>query len=374
MASNVFGIVTSTPRRVNVSGMQDYRPAGAFTFVGKFRIIDFPISNFSNSGIRNIQVYLNRHPKALTDHLGTGRSYNLNSKRDRLQLFYCEHHQENEVYNTDISDYLSNLDHIRELPQEYVIIAPCYMVFRQDFAALLDEHIASGADITMLYHRVTNAKTHFLNCRVIGVDQDQYVTSLELNRANRQSQSIFMDTCVMKKDLFITLVEKAAEYSSTYSLSQMLGVLVKRETYDIRGVQHKGFFAAADDMQSYYEANLSMLDFKQARDLFAEDWPIHTRTTDSNPSRFYDGSKVTDSMVSNGCQIEGTVEHSILGRGVHIAKGATVKDSIILDHAEIGPDVHIECQVIDKYARITRTKELTATPDQPGYIHRADKL
>ena len=171
MAAKAFGIVTSTPRRVNVHGLQDYRPAGAFTFAGKFRVIDFPVSNFSNSGIKNIQVYLNKHPKALTDHLGTGRSYNLNSKRDRLQLFYCNHHMENEVYNTDVSDYLDNLADIKALPQEYVIIAPCYMVFRQNFAALLDEHILSGADITMLYHRVNNAKDHFLNCRVLTMDQ-----------------------------------------------------------------------------------------------------------------------------------------------------------------------------------------------------------
>ena len=310
MAAKAFGIVTSTPRRVNVHGLQDYRPAGAFTFIGKFRIIDFPVSNFSNSGIKNIQVYLNKHPKALTDHLGTGRSYNLNSKRDRLQLFYCNHHMENEVYNTDVSDYLDNLHHLEELPQDYVIIAPCYMVYRQDYAEFLEEHIASGADITMLYHKVNNARDHFLNCRVMGVDQEQIVTSLEINRGNRQSQCVFMDTYIMKKSLFIDLVQRTAKYSSTYSLSQMLGVLIKREELEIRGVQHKGFFASVDDLQSYYESNLSMLDPKNQRDLFQDGWWIYTRTTDSNPSRIYDTSKVKNAMIANGCQVEGTVENS----------------------------------------------------------------
>lgn len=374
MAAKAFGIVTSTPRRVNVYGLQDYRPAGAFTFIGKFRVIDFPISNFSNSGIKNIQVYLNKHPKALTDHLGTGRQYNLNSKRDRLQLFYCNHHMENEVYNTDVSDYLDNLSHLEDLPQEYVIIAPCYMVYKQDFSALLDEHILSGADITMLYHKVNNAKDHYLNCRVMGVDQDQMVTSLEINRGNRQSQCVFMDTYILKKSLFIDLVQRTAKYSSTYSLSQMLGVLIKREELEIRGVQHKGFFASVDDLQSYYESNLGMLDPKNQRDLFQDGWWIYTRTTDTNPSRIYDTSLVKDSMIANGCQIEGTVEHSIIGRGVHIGKGAVVKNSIILDAAQIGDDVVVDSQIVDKFARITRTKELIASPEQPGYVHRADKL
>ncbi len=374
MAAKAFGIVTSTPRRVNVHGLQDYRPAGAFTFIGKFRIIDFPVSNFSNSGIKNIQVYLNKHPKALTDHLGTGRSYNLNSKRDRLQLFYCNHHMENEVYNTDVSDYLDNLHHLEELPQDYVIIAPCYMVYRQDYAEFLEEHIASGADITMLYHKVNNARDHFLNCRVMGVDQEQIVTSLEINRGNRQNQCVFMDTYVMKKTLFIDLVQRTAKYSSTYSISQMLSVLIQREEYDIRGVQHKGFFASIDDLNSFYEANLSMLDPKNARELFQDGWWIYTRTTDSNPSRIYDTSKVKNAMIANGCQVEGTVENSVIGRGVRIGKGAVVKNSVVLDHAKIGDGVVVDTQIVDKYAQIIRTKELISTGGKPGYVHRADRL
>ncbi len=374
MAAKAFGIVTSTPRRVNVYGLQDYRPAGAFTFIGKFRIIDFPVSNFSNSGIKNIQVYLNKHPKALTDHLGTGRSYNLNSKRDRLQLFYCNHHMENEVYNTDVSDYLDNLVHIEELPQDYVIIAPCYMVYKQDFSVLLDEHILSGADITMLYHKVNNARDHYLNCRVMGVDQEQMVTSLEINRGNRQNQCVFMDTYIMKKDLFIDLVKKASAYSSTYSLAQMLSVMIRREELEIRAVQHKGFFASIDDLQSYYEANLSLLDQKNARDLFQDGWWIYTRTTDSNPTRIHDTSVVKDSMVANGCQVKGTVEHSVIGRAVTIGKGAVVRNSVILDHATIGDGVTVDGQIVDKYAQVVRTKELIATPEHPGYVHRADKL
>ncbi len=374
MAAKAFGIVTSTPRRVNVYGLQEYRPAGAFTFAGKFRVIDFPVSNFSNSGIKNIQVYLNKHPKALTDHLGTGRSYNLNSKRDRLELFYCDHHKENDVYNTDVSDYMDNLSVLKSQPQEYVVIAPCYMVYKQDFNALLNDHIQSDADITMLYHRVNNAKDHYLNCRVLTMDQDQRILSLELNRGNRQNQCVFMDTYVMKKDLFISLVERASAYSSTYSLAQMISVITKTEEYEMRGVQHKGFFASIDDLKSFYESNMSILEVNRVKDLFSDDWWIHTRTTDSNPARIYEGADVKGCMIANGCHIEGKAENSIIGRAVEIGKGAVVRNSIILDHAVIGEGVVLDCQIVDKYASITKTRELIASPDKPGYVHRADIL
>ena len=178
----------------------------------------------------------------------------------------------------------------------------------------------------------------------------------------------------MKKALFIDLVQRTAKYSSTYSLAQMLSVLIKREEMEIRGVQHKGFFASIDDLQSYYECNLSLLDPKNQKDLFQDGWWIYTRTTDSNPSRIYDTAKVKDSMIANGCQIEGTVEHSIIGRGVSIGKNAVVKNCVILDHAQIADGIVLDSQIVDKYARISRTKELIATPDKPGYVHRADKL
>ena len=376
MSDRAFGIVTSTPRRVNCFGMQDYRPAGAFSFLGRYRVIDFAISNLSNSGIDNIQVYLNRNPRALTDHLGIGRTYNINSKSGRLQLLYCNHHKElNEVYNTDVSDYIDNMDYIDGLRQKYVVILPCYMVFRQDFSALLNEHIESGADITMLYHKVNNARDHYLNCRVMTLDQDQMVTSLELNRGNRMNQAVFMDTYIMTKELFLSLVHRAHEYSSTYSLAQMISVVCRGAELNIRGVQHKGYFASINDLKAYYDANIDLLDIKKARDLFQEDWPIYTRTTDSCPTKILEDAHVTGSMISNGCLIEGTVENCVIGRGVRIHKDAVVKNSIILSYAEIGSGITLDCQIVDKWARITRTKnDLISTPEEPGYVRKHDIL
>ena len=113
---------------------------------------------------------------------------------------------------------------------------------------------------------------------------------------------------------------------------------------------------------------------KNQRDLFQDGWWIYTRTTDSNPSRIYDTSKVKDSMIANGCQVEGTVEHSIIGRGVHIGKGAVVRNSVILDYAKVGDGVTLDSQIVDKYAKVIRTKELISESDKPGYVHRADTL
>lgn len=372
--ASAFGIVTSTPRRVNVFGLQEYRPAGALSFIGRYRLIDFPISNMSNSGIDYIQVYLRKNPQTLTDHLGSGRQYNINSKKGRLQLLYCNNSNRNEVYNTDISNYLLNMIDLNLISKEYVVIAPCYMIYKQNYAELLQQHIDSGADITMLYHKVTNGRDHFLNCRVMGLDKDGKVTSLSENHGNRASQNVFMDTYVMHRELFLTLVQKTAEYSSTYSLAQMIGYECQQGSLNIHGIQHKGYFAAICDMQAYYDANMDMLDLKKARELFSADWTVYTKTDDSAPTKILEGADVRRSVVSDGCEIAGEIENSVIGRGVHIGKGAIVKNSIVSSYAQIGPGVHLENEVVDKWARIIHTKEMYAPSSEPGYVRKGDIL
>ena len=127
-------------------------------------------------------------------------------------------------------------------------------------------------------------------------------------------------------------------------------------------------------MKSYYEANLSLLDFKSAFSLFDDNWPIYTRTNNSCPTHYFDTANVSNSVISNGSMIEGTVENSIVGRGCTIKKGAVIKNCVVLADCTIGENVHIENLVVDKHAKITHAKEIICPADEPGYIKRNDTL
>lgn len=370
--AKAFGIINSCGNHIWVEGLQTYRPIGAFSFLGRYRVIDFPISNMSNSGIDRIQVYVRRKPRSLAEHIGTGRHYNINSKRGKLHLLFAEHSSENDVYNTDIAAFMENLDIIERMHEPYVVIAPSYMVYSMNFSDLLNTHIESGADVTLLYHSVDNANESFLNCDYIELNRQKGVLSIDKNRGNTKKRSIFLDTYVMKKELFIELIHKAKKISSMYSLSQIIDA--ECNELDIRAVAHKGFIATITDFKSYYNANLSLIDFDNAKSLFKEDWPIYTRTNDSSPTQYFDTASVKSSVVSNGCLIEGTVENSIVGRGCVIKKGAVVKNSVILPGAVIGKNAIIENQVIDKRAQIVHSNEIISPADNPGYIKREDRL
>lgn len=365
-----FGIVNSSSKNIRVEGLEDYRPIGAFSFLGRYRVIDFPISNLSNSDIDRIQIYVQEKPRTLVSHIGTGRHYNINSKSGRLQILFSDTAKRNDIYNTDIAAYYENLECIEAMHHEYVVITPDYMVYSADFSTLIEQHIDSGADITLLYHSVDNAKEAYLNCNILNLKKQRGVLSIEPNHGNAKNRNIFMDTYIMKKDLLVDLIKKARATSSAFTLTDIINEL--HNDLDVRGISHRGFFASITDFQSYYDANMDLINIKTAQTLFDSEWPIYTRTNDSCPTHYYGTAEIRNSVVSNGCQVEGTIENSILGRGCIIHKGAVIKNSVVLAGAEIGEGVHVENQVVDKLAKILHVKEVVSDPALPGYIKRGD--
>ena len=369
--AKAFGIVSYPGQRIWVDGLQDYRPIGAFSFLGRYRLIDFPLSNMSNSGIDHIQIYINREPRSIVEHLGSGRQYNINSKRGKLHMLFSSRIGTHDLYNTDIASYAENLESIEAVHYPYVVIAPAYMVYTQDYDALLKEHIDSGADITLLYHSVDNAKEYHLSCNTLNLNKQKGVLSIEPNRANAKSKNIFMDTYVMKKDLFVDLIKKAKKLSSLYTLVDILNVM--NDELDIRGVSHRGYFASITEFKAYFDANLELIDAKTANNLFNPEWPIYTRTNDSCPTQYFETAEARKSVVSNGCLIEGSIENCVVGRGSIIKKGAVVKNAVLLPGVVIGADAHVENVVVDKGAKIIHAKKVVSE-GAPGYIKRNDIL
>ena len=266
---------------------------------------------------------------------------------------------------------LSAVDDARRVASRLEI--PYYVMnFKQDFKELLDQHIESGADITLLYHSTDNAKEQFLTCQTLELNRQKGVLSITPNRGTAKNRQIFAGTYVMRRDLFIDMIKKAHNTSAMYSLMDWVNLMCNE--MDIRGVAHRGYFGSITDFKSYYDTSMSLIDLKTARSLFDPDWPIYTRTSDSCPTQYLEGADVKASVISNGCRIEGTIDHSILSRGCIIKKGAVVKNCVILPDVVIGEDTVLENVVVDKHVRISHIKEVKGTPEHPGYVKRGDHL
>ena len=368
----VLGIVNFEDDSVKIDGLGDYRPVPAVSFMGRYRIIDVILSNMTNSGIDNVHVYCKEKPRNLFDHLGDGSMYNINSKRGKLRILYGEKPFSSPVYNTDIANFMLNMQYIEEDPNPYVLVAPSYFVYNFDFNEAFNAHVESGADITVLYTSTNDAKTKFLSCDVIQMDKEKRILSFEKNRGKSKNRQVSMEAYILSKALFIQLIKQATSVSSLYWFKDILHDQVNELV--IKGYGVRGYVACIDSLSAFYKVAMELKNLNNAEALFKEDRPIYTQTNDSSPTRYTSDACVKESIIANGCLIEGTVEGSIIGRNVTIKEGAYVKDSIIMTDAVIDNDAKLEYVVVDKYAIVHHIKKLVGSEDSPVYVKRRDRI
>lgn len=368
---DALGLVSFAGPTVNIEGMMDTRSVGAISFLGRYRLIDFTLSNFTNSGIDEVQIYVKNKPRSLVTHVTEG-NYNMNSKRGGLKFLFNSSYKTNSIYNNDISCYMENLESIEESDKEYVILSPSHLVYCFDFNDLLSEHKQNGNDITILYIQTSKAKERYFMQRTLDMDNDERVKAVHTNLGKYKNQKVALEVMVMRKSLFIDLINRARNTSSLYTLCDV----IKDQLDDLRvfGYKYKGVVASITSLKEYFDANMYLSDLSTSKKLFRSDWQIHTKTNDSCPTKYTKDANVIGSIVANGCIIEGTVINSVIGRNVVIKKGTVVKDCVVLPSVCVSEGAHLENCIIDKYAEVKYVKTLKGSKNHPLYVKRRDRI
>ncbi len=368
---DALGIVNIEDNDVKVYGLQDYRPLSAISIFGRYRLIDFILSNYTNSEISEIHVYCKEKPRSLVEHLGTGLHYNINSKKGKLKILFGEDYS-SKLYNTDIENFIRNMVYIEECDKEYVVLAPTYMVYRTSFKDVLNSHIESENDISVLYKSVDSAKDEFIGCDCLTFNKDKRIIGIEKNRGRYKSRIISLEAYVMKRELFIQLVKDAAKVSSLYWFKDILNDSLDK--YKVGGYSVKNNVSCINNIKAYYDTNMKYCSKAGVGLLRNDSWPIHTMTSDSAPTVYGENSKIKNCIIANGCKIDGTVENCVVGRNVTIKKGAVVKDCVLLHNVTVNEDVTIERIIVDKGAIISNVKELICKEEIPAYVKRRDRI
>lgn len=366
-----LGILNFENSNYNVQGLTDSRPIGSTSFLGRYRILDFMLSNFTNSGISNIHVFIKEKPRSIIQHIHR-TNYNINSKRGSINLFHGEKEISNKLYNTDISSFVANMQYIEQTNAPYVVIGPAHFIYTINFEEMMNAHIRNNNDITVLYHHVENAKEHFIGCDVLEFGKNQRIKNISQNYGKYKTRSIGLEAYILSKALFIDLCYKAQEVSSLYWFKDIVNDSL--DELNVYGYQHKGYVAAMNSLSSYYASSMDLRDYEIAKQLFKKTWPIHTMTNDSCPTLYKDGGSAVGSIIGNGCIIEGKVINSVIGRNVVVKKGSVIKNSIVLPSALINKNSVIENAIIDRYAIVTHVKELKGTKENPIYVKRGDRI
>ncbi|MBQ8296515.1 MAG: glucose-1-phosphate adenylyltransferase subunit GlgD [Ruminococcus sp.] len=369
---DVLGLIFASMHDENVDELAKKRTMGSIPFGGRYRLVDFPLSNMVNSGVSEVGVITKSNYGSLLDHLGSGRAWDLARKQGGLHLLppYSQ---------TDSGQYKGRIDAINKVGSflehsnaKYVICSDCDIVTTIDFSNVIKQHVESEADITCVYGKCLYDYEKNSTTTILELDEENRVTDVLYQPSFSGECNICLNMFVMSMD-FLKTVAADGVSRGCYSLTRHV-LQDKKHNYKIMGYEHKGFFTKVDSVQNYYKANRMLLDTEKRNALFTKDMPIYTKVGDNGPAKYGIEASVKNSLIADGCIIEGTVENSILFRGVKVGKGTVVKDSVILQGTEIGNNCNVVSVITDKNVVISNGKNSTGSETYPLYISKNAKI
>ena len=368
--TSALGIIFPNSYDATVPELANVRLMASIPFASRYRMIDFVLSGMSNSGIDNISLLVNKNYHSLMDHLGSGREWDLVRKNGGLTLFPPNAEKTSLHYTGRISALEGIIDFLRSQKEEYVVMADANIAVNFDFAAMVDAHVASGADVTIAYNETELPDGYK---KLSGEDSFYYtfnldgdrITDIYVNRNREGKQNLSMSIFVLKRELLIEIVDAAFVRGLRYFERD---VLMNAFSYlKMYGYKYEGYVARITSLKSYFYENMKLLDDANLNALF-DAAPVYTKIRDDNPTRYIAGAKAENIMAADGCVIEGEVENSILFRGVKIEKGAKVKNCILMQDTVVKAGADIEYIITDKNAVVSELKTMRGTDTYPIYV------
>ena len=327
--------------------LSENRAKPAVPFAGKFRIIDFTISNCVNSGLYTVGVLTQYRPHSLNEHIGIGKPWDLDRVRGGVRLLQpYQGRGEQDWYAGTADAILQNLNFLADNNADTVLILSGDHIYKMDYRPMLDFHQQKGADLTIAVMPVPIEEAHRFGIMETNAEDEivQFHEKPPQPTSNLASMGIYVFN---GQTLTQRLREKGADGPRSdfgkHVVPDMLAAGDRVFSYPFTG-----YWVDVGTVDAYWKTSLELLESNPALDLYTDSWPIFTRSEERPPAKFGPQSQVVQSMVSNGCAVHGLVRNSILSPGVYVSPGAVVQDSVIMNDSWIGPGARVERVIIDK--------------------------
>lgn len=363
---NVLGLVFANMHDTTLGDMTKNRTMGSVMFGGRYRLIDFPLSNMVNSGISEVGVITKSNYQSLLDHLGSAREWDLARKKGGLYILPPFGNVESTLYRGRIEALYGAMSFIKHSRAKYVILSDCDVVTNIDYKPIVAAHIESGADITAVAHTGVYSSDDIKTSTVFNVDADKNVTSVLINPDISGTCTTSLNVFVMSMDFLIETVNDAMARGNVSFERNILQE--KCRELKIKIYEYDNYFSKLNSPESYFKSNMALLEPENARKLFVPKRSIYTKVSDNAPVKYDLDSKVSNSLIADGCIIEGEVENSVLFRGVKVGKGAKVKNCILMQGTVIGDNAELNYLITDKNVSICENHILTSSPQYPMYV------
>ena len=368
MKSNIVGLIFTGDRIEDLRDLIRNRSVAALPMLGRYRLIDFLLSNMIHSGIHNIGIIMQSNYHSLMDHIGSGREWDLHGKRSGVTILppYVTNARGG-VYEGMLDALHSNLSFLRRSSERYILVTDSYMLYRVQYDELCAKHIENKADITLLYTKDRTARRNGWG-RYLNIDPDGIVQSIEFDPTIPHYPHTYMSAFLIRRELLIDLVDRAVAAGMHGFTRELLVQLLHERLYKVCGYECPGKMWSIDSVLAYYQTNMDFLNTNERTHIFAPDRPIWTKLRDEMPARYTSTAKVVNSLVADGCVIEGTVENSILFRSVVVKPGATVRNSIVMQDTLINRGAEVDGCILDKLTTAREGTRIVAPKDYPIVI------
>lgn len=365
---NCFGIINQRNIESNFGRLCKNRPVYMLPFASRYRIIDVAISNMVNNGIKTIAVYTGEKIRSTMDHLSDGKSWSLNSRFQGLFL-YPPVKQDSSIEKLgDISDLYSTIGFIESLREENVFIMEPSSIYMVNLDEAYEEFVKTDSDITLMYIKVKDEDGDYINTDKLHLDEDKFVDNIGINLGTELEFNMFINSILIKKEVLLKLIRETVEKGNANSVKD--AIIKNKNLLKINSYELDGLVQIVKDTSSYFKANLDLLEKDCYRELFYKNGKVMTKTKDEPPTLYMNKPRVENSLIANGCFVEGDVENSVIFRGVKIEKGAIVKNSIIMQKSEIKAGAVVINSIIDKYAVIEEEVSIVGSINQPFIVEK----
>jgi len=348
---DLHGIIFAYRENTDLRELTQLRNTCSIPFGGRYRLVDFALSNLVNAGVDDVGVIVQSSYQSLLDHVGSGKDWDLARKHGGLRVLppfsYAGKYQSGH-YRGRMDALAGVHSYLENIRQDYVVLCSGDLAANLPIAEAYEQHIKSGADVTAICSKTTYTDPRL--CNYFSVDDAGRIIDMAASPATVKGDVASLEVYILSKSLLMTLVDQCAAHDQP-SFSQ--GVLLPNlRRLNMQVFRFDGYIARVVSIAGYFQQNMALLDPGIRADLFSTARPIRTKDQ-SNPSTYYGPeAKSVNSLVSDGCIVEGTVVNSILARGVRVEKGATVENCILMQRTCVQADAVLRYVIADKNVRI----------------------
>lgn len=362
---NCTGIIISTDLKNNYGGLSKSRPDYMLPFGSRYRLIDFALSNMSNYNLAHVMLYAGSNVRSTLDHIGDGKSWEMNRRNNGLMInppAFSEWTRQQSAIQT----YFDSLTYYEQADQDNIYIKNPMTITKVNLNHAYDEFIDHNYDVMLLYKRSEDSTGKYNGMTKIIMNSDGKFLNIGMNLGTQPHVDLYIGDLFIKKNVFMDLVKDSMEKSNATNLIQAISAHKNR--LDIGLMEIDSHIEIIHDLVSYYEANMNLLNREIYQEIFYKGGMVYTKSKDEPSTVYRTGARVSNSLVANGCKIQGQVENCIVFRGVEIEKGAIVRNSILNQGTVVKADsVMVNC-ITDKYATIESGVTIMGSTSAPYVV------